>query len=554
MLSGVDDLRSLPDVVDPQRQRSTRVLGDLGATLQREAEAVAATRGLLVAPLLIIALLCALVLGVVITTLSAARGEETALLRARGASRRRLALGAAAEAALFAAAGAVVALLPLSIASGVTAAALLTAGGAIVFAGTAAAIVTARLSGRADLVRPDARRSDAGVRALPALLLPAGIAAAVAGLSAWQLFTTGSVVRSDGSPEPLAAAAPALLLIAACALVPVIAAPLAALLERLLRRSRGIAPILPLRQTARRMGTAAVAILCLALAAASLSLAVSAPATASAAEQRNRTALLGWDVRVTYDAPLEADAADAATWRGVADAADVLRAPLTVGSDTAVLVAAPPRVLGLGDGLPTAADDTLSAAATRSLADRIDATTGTVFTVRMRSVARPVSIQITRIVDDLPGVGAGWGVAVDPAELMRAGLEVPSNELWLRTDDADATIATLRAGATHPIRILTAAQVSAAPVTSIVPGLLAAGALVSAVLGVIGFLAASSATARARRGEAFVLRALGLPPGRGRALRVGETVGIAAYAVITGALLGALVAAAVLPIVLGVGA
>lgn len=540
-------LRGVPDDVDPQRQHNTRVLGDLDATLERQASAVAATRGLLVAPLLIIALLGALVLAIVLTTLSIARREEIVLLSARGSSARQLAVGAGAEAALVAAVGAALATAILAASTGIATSALLTTGGAILFAGVTAGVFTARAARRgmgSDL------RSDAGVRTLPMLLLPAAIAIGVAALSAWQLFGRG-LVGPDGAPGPLATAAPALMLIAACTLVPLAAVPIAATAERMLRRTRGTAPILPLRQIARRMGTVAVAILCLALAAASVTLAVAVPASAAAAEQRARTALLGWDVRVIADHELDLTADMVASWSDVTSAAEVLCAPLTVGSDTAALVAGTPEVLGAT--IPASTGDDTAVGMTRSLADRLGAGEGTVFTARIQAVARPVSFEVTRVLDDLPGVGDGWGVAVSPQELRAAGVDLPPDELWLRSAAPEKLAGQVRAQATHPVRILTAAQVSAAPVTSVAPALLAVGSLVAAVLGVIGFLAASSVSARARRDESFVLRALGLRPSRRRALRLGETAGVAVYAVFVGAALGAAVAAAVLPIVLRVG-
>src|SRR5690606_36167118 len=99
-------VEKIPDIVDPQRQQSTRVVGALGDTLQRQSAATAATQGLLIVPQLIIALLGALVIGIVLTMLAIARDEELALLSARGASMRALAAGAAVEAACFAGIGA----------------------------------------------------------------------------------------------------------------------------------------------------------------------------------------------------------------------------------------------------------------------------------------------------------------------------------------------------------------------------------------------------------------------------------------------------------------
>ncbi|MVQ43101.1 hypothetical protein [Microbacterium sp. GCM10011525] len=553
LISGVTKLRAVPEVVDPDGDHDMDVIGGLGATLQRQAAAVAGTRGLLVAPLLIIALLGLLVLGIVLAMLAAARAEEIVLLRARGASRRSLAVGAAAEALIFGAAGALVALAGLVLTVGAGTTALLIAAGAALVPALLSALFTARITGGGASVRADASRSDAGLRTLPVLLVPALAAVALAAFATWQLFATGSVVRADGAPDPLAAAAPALMLIAACTLVPVIAAPLAALAERALRRTRGIAPILPLRQIARRMGGTAVAILCLALAAASIALAAAAPVAAGAAEQRTRFAVLGGDVRLITDEGLDTTAAEAAEWSGVTSAAEILRTPLAIGADTVDLLAGPSEALGFTGSMDTGSANVVGAELTRSLADRLGAQVGTVFTAQVRFAAQPVSIQVLRIVDALPGIGSGWGVAADPERLRAAGVRLAADELWLDSADPVTVASLLRTQATHPVRILTEAQVSATPVTSVASTVLTAGALIAAMLGVAGFFAATSAMSRSRREEPLVLRALGLRRSQQRTLRVGETTGVAGYALIAGALLGTAVAVVVLPIVLGLG-
>ncbi|QMU98017.1 hypothetical protein FVO59_13020 [Microbacterium esteraromaticum] len=547
-------LDGLPESIDPRRAENTRLSGDLAQTLERQSAAVAATRGLLVAPQLIIALLGALVLGIVLTSLSSARLEELVLLRARGASGRRLALSAAAEAAAFAAAGAALAVGVLAILVDISVDVPLIAAGAVVFAALTAAVTAVRSAVRADAVRAAAQRSDAGLRSLTALLVPAGIAVALGALSAWQLFSTGTVVRSDGGAEPLAAAAPTLLLVAACVLAPLAAGPLAALGERVLRGTSGISPILPLRQLARRMNTLAVAILCLSLAAAAAAFAIMSPLAADAAEQRTTRAALGADVRLISDGALGTTADEASSWNGVGAASEVLHTPLTVGSDTATLIAGPDSAVGLNGPLPDDVGGALPAQITESLAARLGAERGTVFTARIRSINQPVSIEVTDIVPALPGIGEGLGAATDPAALEQRDLDRPANELWLTSDDPQDTAERLRARAVQPVRILTAAQVSAAPVTSVAPAMLTAGAVVAAVLGVIGFAAATTASSRARLDETQVLRALGLAAAAQRAMRLGESAGVALYAVVAGAALGAVVAAAVLPIVLGVGA
>ena len=549
-------LDDLPDAVDPQRQQNTRIVGGLGDTVQRQAVAVAATRGLLIAPQLIIALLGALVLGAVLSALSASRGEELALMRARGASLRRLIWTAAGESACFVAAGAILACAVLALTAGLTAVALLTGVGAVAFVCLASGLFILRRVGGAGVGRADALRSDAGSLPLPALILPACIAVGLAALASWQLFATGSVLRDGGAADPLAAAAPALLLVAACMIAPVAAGPIAALGERLLRRSRRSSPILPLRQVARRMGGVAVAILCLALAAASVAVAAAAPGARDAAEQRTRLALLGGDVRMISADGLEVSAATAVTWGGVTSAAEVLRTPIEVGSDTVELLVGPPRALGLEEVRAADADtgeSAIPAAITRSLADRLNARAGTTLTTRIRSVAGVVPLAVTRIVDAIPGVGDGWGIATSTEAFAAAGADLPVDELWLRSETPAATATQLRANLTRPARILTAAQVSAAPVTSVAPALLTAGSLAAAALGAIGFLSASSAAARARRGESLVLHALGLRPARRRAMRIGENAWVGVYAVLAGVILGAVVAMTVLPVVLGAG-
>ncbi|UJP10862.1 hypothetical protein L2X99_04310 [Microbacterium sp. KUDC0406] len=495
-----------------------------------------------------------LVLAIVLATLSTARGEEQLLLSARGASTRRLFLGAASEAALCALIGALLALAGLAPSVGIGANALLVAGGAVVFPAVVAAFLTSRVARSRAQSRPGAARSDAGMRTLPALLVPALIALALAALSGWQLLATGSIIRADGTPDALAAAAPALMIIAASTLVPVLAVPLAALAERLLRRTRGIAPILPLRQIARRIGGTAVAVLCLALAAASVALAIAAPVAADAAAQRTRLAALGGDVRMIADEGLDVSAADAAKVVGVTSAAEILRTPLAIGADTVDLIAGPPEALGLTAPIESGSANVVGAEITRSLADRLGAQVGTVFTAQVRFAARPIPLEVARIVDALPGVGTEWGVAADPQRLRAAGIVLAPDELWLNSADPAATAAQLRTQATHPVRIVTDAQVSAAPVTSVAVTVLTAGALIAAVLGVSGFFAASSALARTRREEPLVLRALGLRRSQQRVLRVGETSGVAAYALIAGAALGVAVASAVLPVLLGVSA
>lgn len=233
---------------------------------------------------------------------------------------------------------------------------------------------------------------------------------------------------------------------------------------------------------------------------------------------------------------------------------EVTRARLTIGSDTVPLLAASPDALRLAEPLSTSTEGDIPVILTRSLAARLDAQEGTAFTARIRSVVRPLTFEVAQIVDALPGVGDELGIATDPQSLREAGADLVPNELWIRTDDPDTAASWVRGAATVPVRILTAAQVSAAPVTSSAPALLAVGALIATGLGGIGFFAGISASGRVRRGEAAVLRALGVRGSTRRAMRLGETAGIAVYAVALGAAVGAAVAAPVLAMLLGADA
>lgn len=553
LIRAVAALQDVPDAVDPQHRENIHVSGELGSTLRRQSAAVAATRGLLIVPPLIVALLGALVLGAVLRTLALSRAQELSLMRARGASGRRIASTEAGEIAAVAALGALAALAALLVTTGISRAALGAATAAILLPAAAAAMFAVRSAGRIQTMR-----SDAGMRSLTVVLLPASFAAAVAALPAWQLFSTGAIVAPDGTPDPLAAAAPAALLVAACALAPLVAVPLAAGAERLLRRTRGISPILPLRQLARRMGGVAVAILCLTLASASVALAAAAPAYARSAEHSTRAAVLAGDVRMVADEHLDVSASDAGSWSGVTSAVEVTRTRLTVGDDDAVLVAAPPGAPGFAHPLPgisgAGASGEVPAEITRSLADRLGSGIGTVFTAQVRFAVAPVRFRVARIVDAVPTVGDGLGVAVDVAQLSAAGAAVAPDELWMRSTAPADTANRLRAATSQPVSIFTAAQVSAAPVTSVAPAMLTAGALAAGVLGAVGFVAAALAASGERREEPLVLRALGLAPRRRRAMRWGELGGIALYAVLAGAALGMLVAAVALPTVLRIGA
>lgn len=187
-------LRGLPAAVDPKREHNIRIVGALDDTLRRESVAATGTRGLLLVPLLIIALHGALVLGVTIRTLTAVRRRELYLLRARGGSARRFALEAAAEGAIAAVVGAAIALGILGFTTGRTPLAWLTALSAIVWVAGLAAALAVYTAARAD------HAHTAGVLRAPAgtaFLLPTVLAGVLSALAGWRLFSTGSVARAE---------------------------------------------------------------------------------------------------------------------------------------------------------------------------------------------------------------------------------------------------------------------------------------------------------------------------------------------------------------------
>lgn len=547
----LSDLALVPKSIDPQNQRSTQVGGRLADTVDRAADAVTAARGLSVVPLVIVAVLGGIALAVALSALAGARREELFLLRSRGASAAGIAGRAAVEAGAAAAIGAVLAVGAL--AAFPVRGALMVAGsvavGAVIAAAVLAAVTAVRSSHLGERSRDDAGRRGALVLAVPFVLV-----AVAAGLAFWQLLGNGSFRGPDGRADPLASAAPALLLVAACLLAPILASPLAAVSERVAARGSGISPVLPLRQIARRTGAAAAAILSLSLAAAALALAGAWPLVSAQAEQRALSATLGADVRVIDPGPGShvMDAAAAAALPAATGAVDVWRDAAAIGAESTAFLALDPQTAALDPALASAlrsapgpADEGVPGAITASLARLLGAEIGTRVQLQLRGAAVSLLLRVAAIVPDLPGIGAEPGVLVGvaPARAAASATTWPGpNEVWIRSADPEATTAALRGVATVPARILTPGAVSTAPVTGSGWAVLLAGSVAAAALSALGFWAATATAAASRREETEVLLALGLARARQRRIRTGEILGIAVYAVLLGALIGAAVA------------
>ena len=551
--AGRERLSRLPAQVDADNRSNTAIGGALGELLDRQTRAVTVARGMMAVPTAVIMVLGAIAVAVILTSLAGARREELSLLRARGAAAADIAAGAAGEAAAAAGTGAVLALLVLLPAGAPGASAIVVAALTVTIAAGTAALTAIRASA------PTGARSDAGRSIVLALLVPALIVAVLAAFALLQLFTQSGVISDDGAADPIASAAGAASLLALGLLVPALAVLVAAVAERAARRERGIMPVLPLRQIARRAGIAAVAILCLALAAGSVTMALGAAPLAAAVDRSAVRSALGSDVRVSvgeqHAVPLTATQAESLP--AVTRAAEALSRDAEVGAETAAFVAVDPAA-GV---LPAAARSALArgsaarlpVAITTALAQWLGATPGTRFTITLRPEGARVPAQVAVILPTIAGIGAGPGILADRAAATAMADGLPANELWITTTDPSSVSAEIRSRASTPVQIRTRAAVSAAPVTGTSSILLATGSAAAALLGLLGFLAAIAADRSRRTDERTALRALGLTATRQRSARFGEVTGIAVFGVLGGAAAGFAVVAVVLPVMWGSG-
>jgi len=551
---GLARLPQLPGQVDADSRSSTAVGGALGELLDRQTRAVGVARGMMAVPTAIIVALGVIAIAVILTSVAGARRQELRLVRARGAAATGIATGAAGEAAAATGAGAVLALLvmlPLAIPGLST---LVAAALTVLIAAGAAAFTAARASAPATAVR-----SDAGRGIVTALLVPTLMVAALAAFALWQLFAQGGVISEGGGADPVASAAGAAALLALGLLVPMLAVLVAAVAERAARRGRGIMPVLPLRQIARRAGSVAVAILCLALAAGSATMALGAAPLAAAADRSEVRAALGLDVRVSVAAQgaVPLTATEAAALPTVTGAAEVLSRDAEVGSDTVAFLAADPSAAAIpatdASALMRESGDALPVAISTALAQRLGAVPGSPFSITLRPEGMRLPARVAVILPTIAGIGSDPGILADRAAVAARAEGVPANELWLATSDPSAVAAEVRARVSAPLRILTPAAVSTAPITGTTTILLATGSAAAALLGLLGFLAAVAADRSRRSEERTALRALGLSAGRQRSARVGEVTGVAIFGLLGGAAAGLVVVAVVLPVMWGSG-
>jgi hypothetical protein len=405
---------------------SVQLLGTLDQTVSHATRVTAVAAGVLGLPLVLVAVAGAIVLSLVARAIASGRAGEFLLLRARGASARAVTGSATREAAVTAVIGAAIGAglaipalrfgLPLVGASGEAPVLLAVA----IAAGVAAlAIIVTAIATAAQLSAPVTGRAEAGRAATIASLGPLALSVVVTALALAQFLSLGSpvVVRSDGvvRTDPVALAAPVLVLLTGALAAPAIAGPLVAIAERFARGARGILPVLPLRQLARRTRSVAAGVLVMALAAGAVVVALAFTAAASDVRVQAERAATGADLRLILPvrSSVESTAPAASTSildgvEGIDGAFAVLATTANAGSDAIPLLAGDAGRLG---SLPGGAE-------LAGFADPLISARGGV----------PIPAGMTRLTVSahlLPGAGLPAGLSVDLL-------------LWLADEDGSA--------------------------------------------------------------------------------------------------------------------
>ena len=307
--------------LQPSGSARPSLAGSGGAFIAELQRGQATLASIIPVPLVAIALASAVALVMLATLLTNARANETRLLRARGASVRRLAGLGAAEIAVLAvpaaALGGVVAQvvlqllgLPLASLAGVILAPLVVAAAAVAIV-TAVTVVSSR--GASGSTREDAGRATSTVfLSIGALLLALG------GVALWRLIQYG--LPTPGHPaDPSGVLAPAILLCAFATLGLLAFGPIFRAVERRAARRERLLPSLPVRHVGRGavITAAPVALLALAVGSALLAGTYSASSTRFLADS---TRLMnGSDVRVaSHDSAIVTGTRSSITQRSLA--------------------------------------------------------------------------------------------------------------------------------------------------------------------------------------------------------------------------------------------
>lgn len=352
---GAERLRTVLYDDDAVAVRGLTVDGTLGETAEVAHEALRAAQAVAGVPVTLLGLVSLVALVQVARLLAATREPEVGLAVSRGASARQVTAAAVLEAALLAAAAAATG---SAAAAGILAARGELDGTARTVALTGAAVAVLAIGALGVVaglqVRAAARRqvTDRSGRARQAAALGTVLLTLVlASVCLLQLRRYGSplVTTPDGvRTDPLATAAPALVLASLAVVVLAVTGPVARAWAAGAARGRGATAVLAARHVSRRLVLFVVPVVLLVLASGASVLAASYAGTSQGLRTDAATLRTGTDVRVGLapSGPLDVgmpapDAAAYAAIEGAAAAAPVLTLDTTVDSEPVALVGIP---------------------------------------------------------------------------------------------------------------------------------------------------------------------------------------------------------------------
>ena len=346
---------AVPDAVTASRTAAPQgavSAGGLAGTLRTVTSSVTAAQAVSPVPSLLVAAISLLMLIQLARLLAVERRGETALIRSRGASAGQLTRIALGEATLIGVPAA-------AVGAGIAVGVLAPAGAGVPLTGwvqaalvAAVAVVTITLPAAHQARLPANRQQidDSGrIRALAATSTVLLVVIA-AGIALWRFRRTGSalVVAPDGTAriDPIAVLAPPLVLIAAALLAGVVFGALAALVEALAARFRGLGAALATRQVARRGTVFGSVVILVAIAIGGVGVAATYSPTQSVAQAQTDILAGGAPLLVRLPAvdPVRAQpyrpplAAASSALPAVGNAVTALHQPITLGRLDASLI------------------------------------------------------------------------------------------------------------------------------------------------------------------------------------------------------------------------
>jgi hypothetical protein len=188
--------------------------------------------------------------------------------------------------------------------------------------------------------------------------------------------------------------------------------------------------------------------------------------------------------------------------------------------------------------------DAIPLVVTKALATRLALTVGDDITVQAGSGGRQFTATVSRVVDLIPGttnplasVAELGSVAL--ATLLQSGSAMEANELWFRSDDVAASVASISG-----LRVITAGDVAVSATASTA---LWVGAIGAALLAIAALATGAALSARTRRAEPGLLRALGMSVRQaGRVVTLEQWL-VTVFAVVLGIITGIVVAGLTVP-------